>query len=107
MKGTFDDGLPSARVTRPVGSFSVITMVLASFASSLSTKLMSFWPMASLAPQRLIEATQSSAVTGAPLCQVRPSRSTIVCVFWSDDTSYLPTICGWTLPFASIANSVS
>jgi hypothetical protein len=42
------------------------------------TNVISFWPIASFAPQRLIEATQSSAVTGAPSCHSSPSRSVIV-----------------------------
>jgi hypothetical protein len=37
-------------------------------------KVMSFWPIASREAQRLIEAMQSSAVTGAPSWNFRPSR---------------------------------
>jgi hypothetical protein len=75
MKGTAEDGLPRPESTSPVGSFSLIVKVFGSLAVMDSTKLMSFWPSASLAPQRLIEAMQSSAVTGWPSCQRRPSRS--------------------------------
>ena len=34
----------------------------------------SFWPIESRADQRFSEATQSSAVTGAPSCHSSPSR---------------------------------
>jgi hypothetical protein len=80
MNGTFEDGLPSAESTRPVGSFSFMTKVLGSLAVISATKLISFWPIGSLAPQRLIEAMQSSDVTGWPSCQASPSRSTKVWV---------------------------
>src|ERR1700732_3269419 len=43
-------------------------MVFASVASMLAVKSISFWPMPSLRPQRLSEATPSSAVTGVPSC---------------------------------------
>ena len=66
MKGTLDEGLPSAKMSRPVGSFSLMTKVRASFAVIVSTNDITFWPSESLMLQRLIEATQSSAVTGAP-----------------------------------------
>ena len=107
MKGTFEEGLPSPSRTRPVGSFSLMTNVLASTTSMPATNVISFWPVASLAAQRLMEATQSSAVTGWPSCQSRPSRSVKVWVSWSADTSYLSTICGLISPFSSVANSVS
>ena len=84
-----------------------MTKVLASLTSRLSTKVINFWPVESLAAHRLIEATQSSAVTGGPSCQKSPSRSVNVCVSLSSETSYLPTICGLISPFSSVANSVS
>ena len=68
---------------------------------------MSFWPIASRAPQRLIEAMQSSEVTGLPSCHSRPSRRVKVHTVLSGDTSYLSTICGFTALFSSDANSVS
>ena len=74
MNGTLESGLPSAGSTSPVGSLSLSSNVVASSAVRPSTKVISFWPMASRAAQRLIEATQSSAVTGWPSCQRRPSR---------------------------------
>ena len=63
--------------------------------------------MASRAPQRLIEAMQSSEVTGVPSCHSRPSRRVKVQVSLSAETSYLSTICGLTTLFSSDANSVS
>ncbi len=107
MKGTLEDGLPSPSSTRPVGDLSFMTNVLGSLTSMPSTKVISFWPVESLAAQRLMEATQSSAVTGWPSCHSSPSRSVKVWVSLSSDTSYLPTICGLISPFSSVANSVS
>ena len=107
MNGTFDDGLPSVSSTRPYGSLSVRVNVLSSVALSSATKSISFWPIGSRAPQRLSEATQSSAVTGLPSCHSRPSRKVKVQVSLSADTSCLSTICGWTALFSSVANSVS
>ena len=79
MKGTFDDGLPSASSTRPVGSFSLISNVLASSAViAVDEATSSSGPSKSFAAQRLIEATMSSAVTGVSSCHIRPSRSVMV-----------------------------
>src|SRR5215510_1081319 len=75
MNGTFDDGFPSANTRRPVGSLRLIVKAFEPRASIVSTNDMTFWPSESLAAQRLIEAIQSSAVTGAPSCHRRPSRS--------------------------------
>ena len=52
--------------------------VFGSTTAKSFTKVIIFWPIASFAPQRLIDATQSSAVTGAPSCHSRPSRSVSV-----------------------------
>jgi hypothetical protein len=78
MNGVFDDGLPSPASTSPVGEERTIRKVLAFTTGMSLTKVRSFWPIVSLAPQRLIEATQSSAVTGLPSCQSKPSRKVIV-----------------------------
>ena len=84
-----------------------MTNVLASVGFSSATKLMSFWPMPSRAPQRLRDATQSSAVTGWPSCHSRPSRKLKVHVSLSALTLHLSTISGCTWSFSSRANSVS
>ena len=68
---------------------------------------MSFWAIVSRLPQRLSEATQSSAVTGLPSCHSSPSRRVKVHSVLSGETSYLSTICGLNALFSSIANSVS
>ncbi len=68
---------------------------------------MSFWPIVSRAPQRLIDCMQSSEVTGVPSCHSRPSRRVKVHTVLSADTSYLSTICGFTSLFASVENNVS
>ena len=81
--------------------------VFGSLAVIESTNDITFWPSESLAAQRLIEATQSSAVTGLPSCHSRPSRRVKVQVSLSAETSYLSTICGCGLRSASTENSVS
>src|SRR3954454_10970089 len=75
MNGTFDDGLPRPNNKSPVGEFSLTGDVLGSFVAIVSMKLISFWPRESRAPQRLIDAMQSSDVTGLPSCHSKPSRS--------------------------------
>ncbi len=107
MKGTLDEGLPSDCSTRPYGSFIFILKVLGSTTSKSVTEPIIFWPIESRAAQRLIEAMQSSEVTGLPSCHSRPSRSVKVQVSLSAETSYLSTICGLTSNFSSIAKSVS
>ena len=74
MNGTADDGLPSAVSTSPVGALKTISKVLGSTTGMSFTNDIIFWPIASLAPQRLIDATQSSAVTGLPSCHSKPLR---------------------------------
>ena len=72
---TLATGLLKASSMRPNGSVSTISNVFASTTRySFSTLVMS-WPVPSRTAQRLIEATQSSAVTGAPSWKARPSRS--------------------------------
>ena len=78
MKGTFELGLPRAGSTRPVCSFSTMRKVLPSTTTKSFTKDTIFCPIVSFCPQRLIDATQSSAVTGLPSCQTSPSRSVMV-----------------------------
>ena len=107
MKGTLDEGLPSAVSTSPVTSLRTMRKVFWSTTVMSLTKDMSFCPSVSLTAQRLMEATQSSAVTGLPSCQRSPSRSVMVWVSLSPLMSYLPTICGWISPLASVAKSVS
>ena len=107
MNGTLELGLPSADRTRPVCSLRTMRNVRGSTTAISFTKLMSFCPIESFAPQRLIEAAQSSAVTGVPSCQARPSRRVSVYVSLSALTSYLSSICGRISPFASVAKSVS
>ena len=59
------------------------------------------------AAQRLIEAMQSSEVTGVPLLHSRPSRRVKVQVSLSSETVHLSTIWGFTSNFSSKANKVS
>ena len=78
MKGADVEGLASARSARSVGCVMTKRRRRASSASRRSVNLSSFWPMASMAAQRRIEATQSSAVTGWPSCHVKPTRKVSV-----------------------------
>src|SRR5215831_19577933 len=78
MNGAADEGLPRPSRTSPVGALRLMRKVLASTTEKSLTKDIIFCPIASLAPQRLIDATQSSEVTGVPSCQSRPSRSVSV-----------------------------
>src|SRR5690349_6632507 len=107
MNGTFDDGLPSDSSTRPYGSLSFMMKVLGFTTLKSATKSMSFRPIESRAPQRLMEGMQSSDVTGEPSCQARPSRRVKVHSVLSAETLYFSTICGFTSLFAFIENSVS
>src|SRR5262249_1368992 len=91
MNGTFELGLPGAGSTSPVGSLRTILNVLGLTTGMSFTNEYIFWPSESFAAHRLIDATQSSAVTGFPSCQRRPSRSVIVYVSLSALTSYLST----------------
>ena len=54
-----------------------------------------------------LEFHDGKPVTGVPSCHRSPSRSVIVHVSLSADTSYLSIICGLIWPAASVANSVS
>src|SRR6185436_15391349 len=89
MNGTFDDGLPSESSTRPYGSLSLMVKVLSLTGFISVTNSISFWPIESRAAQRLIEATQSSDVTGLPSCHSSPSRNVKVQSVLSAETSYL------------------
>ena len=73
-----------------------------------STKVISFWPIASRLPQRWSDAITSSPVTGFPSWNSRPARSVKrPQPFWSGLTVHLSTICGWMRLFSSVPNSVS
>src|SRR5262249_32252939 len=67
-------GLPERAQHQAGGLLSTILNVFGLTIWKSFTKDMSFWPIESLAPQRLMEATQSSAVTGLPSCHASPSR---------------------------------
>src|SRR5713101_2788032 len=75
MNGTLELGLARLSSTSPYGSFRISLKVFGSTAWKEAIEAISFWPMTSRAAQRLIEAMQSSEVTGAPSCHFRPSRS--------------------------------
>ena len=107
MNGTFEDGLPRASTTRPNGCESTMAKVLASIALISFVTPSRTWPKPSRAPQRLIEAMQSSEVTGVPSLHSSPSRSVMVQVSLSSETVYFSAICGWILRSASLANSTS
>ncbi|MNV72096.1 hypothetical protein D3C71_1651560 [compost metagenome] len=68
MNGAVPVGLDRARSARSVGSFMTMRKLLSSIASILSVNFSRVRPMPSPAAQRLIDATQSSEVTGLPSC---------------------------------------
>ncbi len=107
MNGTLLDGLASASSTMPNGDLSSSTNVFLSLAASLAVAAISMRPSASRLPQRIREATQSSAVTGWPSWKRRPSRSVNVHFILSRLAVYLSTICGFGCRLASLAKSVS
>src|SRR3546814_8913665 len=76
MNGTLELGFASDSSTRPYGDFRCMLKVFSSTAFISETKDSSFCPIESLAPQRLIEAMQSSAVTGWPSCHSRSEEHT-------------------------------
>ncbi len=107
MNGTLLDGLPRASSTAPKGSLSSSVNVFLSDAASLPVAAVSSLPSESFCPQRWIDTTQSSAVTGWPSWNLSPSRSVNDHFMWSRLTVYLSTICGLIWRLASLANSVS
>ena len=107
MKDGLADGLPRASRTSPNGVSSSITNVFLSTGAIFEREAIMSRPTASLAPQRLIEATQSSAVTAAPSWNLSPSRRVNEYFMASLLTVCLSTICGWSLRLPSSANSVS
>ncbi|KAG1218736.1 hypothetical protein G6F68_021520 [Rhizopus microsporus] len=78
MNGAVPVGLDRARSARSVGSFMTMRKLLSSMTSILSVNFSSVRPMPSPAAQRLIDATQSSEVTGLPSCHFWPARNVIV-----------------------------
>jgi hypothetical protein len=107
MNGTFTLGLPNACSIIPNGSRSRMRKVRASTASIASLAAISFCPRASRLPQRASEAITSSLVTGLPSWNSSPSRSVKVQTLRSLPTSQRCTICGCTVPCASVPNRVS
>ncbi len=80
--------------------------VRASTASKPATEAIIRWPIESRAAQRLIEAMQSSEVTGSPLLHLLARRVNVQ-VSWSGETLQLSTISGFTSSLSSSANSTS
>ena len=107
MKGTFDDGLPSASRTKPQASPRKMRKVSGCGVSMRCTKVISAEPIASRLPQRCSEAITSSPVTGLPSWNSRPLRSLNVHRRLSSLTLQVSTICGLIFAFSSVPNSVS
>ena len=105
--GTFDEGLPSASSITPKGVLSLIANALGPWTCHASTERASTCPKLSRVLQRLSEATTSSAVTGAPSWNSRPSRREKVHSRLSFETDHLSTICGRTRPSRSVPKRVS
>ena len=92
MNGTLDEIFPIDSSTRPNGLASSNVNVLSSTAVMLPIAVMRACPIPSLLPQRASEATQSAAVTGSPLCHVKPSRKVNDQFMPSSDLVYVSTI---------------
>ena len=108
MNDGLAEGLPSASSTRPNGVSRSMVNVFASTGAILLTAAIISRPSAeSRAPQRLSEATQSSAVTGVPSWNLSPSRRVNEYFMASLLTVYLSTICGCSLTCSSSANRAS
>ena len=107
IAGTGAFGLPSTCSISGKGFFRVMVMVLAPFAAISAPAASSIRPRLSRGAQRLSDATQSAAVTGAPSWKRSPSRSANRQVSPSAETSCASTICGWIAPASSWANRVS
>ena len=75
MKSGRELSLARPSSSSEVGCLSTTRNCFASTASMRSISVISTCPVASASAQRLIEAMQSSDVTGAPSCHFRPSRS--------------------------------
>ena len=106
-KGTWTLGLPSASITWPKGLPSSMTKlavsrILISFVAAISRR-----PMESRWPQRLMEATASSAVTAVPSWNSSPGRSLKVQLMRSGLAAQDSSICGRYSPLLSIETSVS
>lgn len=107
IAGTGALGLPSTSSISGKGSRNTILKLRSSTASIPVTAAISILPSASPRAQRLSEATQSEALTGAPSCQTRPSRSLNCQLRPSDAVENVSTIWGRIVPAMSIENSVS
>lgn len=91
----------SASTTTPIGRLSRMRKLRSSGLSMRSVKPSRAWPKLSRAPQRLIEATQSTPRTGVPSWNFRPSRRRKDHVRLSSETVWPSTICGVGRFFAS------
>ena len=107
MNSTLEDGLPSASRRNPQGSRRKMRKVSAAGASMRSTKVISAVPIASRFPQREIEATTSSPVTGLPSWNSSPFLSLKVHRRLSALAVQSSTICGLTCAFSSVPKRVS
>ena len=101
------EALPSDSRTRPKGVSSSRTKVFLSTDASLPSDFAMSCPTASRAANRLMESTQSSAVTGWPSCHLSPSRRMKDHFRLSALVVYLSTICGCMRMLASGAKSMS
>ncbi len=89
------------------GCLSTIWKRLSSSAFMATVMPAMVWPNGSFCDQRLSEATASAARTGVPSWNSSPSRSVIVQVRSSAETSARSAICGCGTRLLSMANSVS
>jgi hypothetical protein len=101
------ESLPSESSISGKDRFSRISKSRSAGATISSTIRMMVWPIVSRAPQRLIEAAQSTPRTGVPSWNSRPSRSRKRQTRPSSETSCDATICGFGRNRVSTPNRVS
>jgi hypothetical protein len=84
-------------IWKRLSSIALISLVIAAIV----------WPIGSFCDQRLTDATASRASTGTLSWKISPSRSVIVHVNSSDETSARSAACGRGARLWSSENSVS
>jgi hypothetical protein len=107
MTGMLAFGLPIASITNAYGRDNSSTKLRSSNTLMFATALIIRLPNASFLAHRRSDTMQSSGVTGAPSCHVRPDRNVSVQFSRSSLTRHDSSICGWNTPLESIATSVS
>ena len=78
ITGSIALGFPKASITKANGRDNTIWKLRSSTTRNSAVAAIILLPKASIWAHRFMEAMQSSGVTGAPSCHVRPGRNVIV-----------------------------